>query len=136
MAKKTVKDPVKEYTASCVSCGALVTEDTRFVSAGRNYCTNCAIISKREEPALKAPEGIIKWICYLVSFLSPLAGFVLGIIFLSQKDTVSRAFGRHCMIVVCISLALIFMFVMITVIMSAMGLGADYAGPNIGEGYY
>jgi hypothetical protein len=136
MAKKTVKPGVKEYTASCVSCGALVTEDTKFVSAGRNYCTNCAIISKREEPAFRAPEGALKWLCYIVSFISPLAGFVMGVIFLSARDQACRTFGRHCMIVVCLSLALIFIFVISTVIAGAMGMGAEYGGPNIGEGYY
>jgi ABC-type Fe3+ transport system permease subunit len=135
MAKKA-KTGAKEYTASCVSCGALVTEETKFVSGGRNYCTSCAIISKKEEPALKVPEGIIKWLCYLVSFLSPLAGFVLGIIFLSQKDQASRVFGRHCVIVICISLALISVFLLITCMMAVMGIGGDYSGPYIGEGYY
>jgi hypothetical protein len=135
MAKKA-KTEAREYTASCVSCGALVTEDTKFVSNGRNYCTSCAIISKKEEPALRVPEGIIKWLCYLVSFLSPPAGFVLGIIFLSQKDQVSRAFGRHCVIVLCISLVLISVFLLMTVIMAVMGIGGDYSGPYIGEGYY
>ena len=136
MAKKTEKTAAKEYTASCVSCGALVTEDTKFTSNGRNYCTNCAIISKREEPALKVPEGALKWLCYIVSFLSPLAGFVLAVIFLSQKDQASRAFGRHCTIVLCISLAFIFFFLLIMVIGGIMGIGGDYSGPNIGEGYY
>lgn len=136
MTKKTLKSEVKEYTASCVSCGTLVSEDKKFVSAGRNYCTSCAIISKKEDPALKAPEGAVKWLCYFVSFVSPLAGFVLSIIFLSQKDLTGRSFGRHNMIVVCVSLAIISIFVLMSLIMSVLGFGGEMTGPFIGEGYY
>jgi ABC-type Fe3+ transport system permease subunit len=136
MAKKIVKNAIKEYSASCVTCGTLVTDEAKFFSNGKNYCTSCAIISRKEEPALRVPEGVIKWICYAVSFLSPFTGFALGIVFLSQKEQASRSFGRHCMIVMCISLALILMFLIISAIMGIMGMGGDYAGPNIGEGYY
>jgi hypothetical protein len=72
-----------------------------------------------------------------VSFISPFAGFALGIVFLSQvNDQPSRNFGRHCMILMGASLMLIALFLIVSVIMSVMGMGADYAGPNIGEGYY
>lgn len=134
--EKIQKKTVKEYTASCVSCGSLITEDMKFYSEGKNYCTKCAMISKKEEPALRTPLGFVKWLCYLVSFLSPLSGFVLGIIFLSQKDADSRTFGRHCIVVMGISLALILIFLIFSAVMGIMGLGGDYTGPNIMEGYY
>ncbi len=136
MPKKLKREAEIEYTAACVSCGALVPESQKFVSGGKNYCTSCAIISRREEPALHVPAGIVKWICYLVSFLSPFAGFALGLVFLSQKDQESRNFGRHCIIVMCISLSIILLFVIVSMILSALAIGGGNLGLNIGEGYY
>ena len=136
MAKKSGKKAVKEYTASCVSCGTLVCEEQKFALSGKNYCTSCAILAKKEEPALSVPSGIVKWLCYLVSFFGPLAGFVLAIVYLSQKDAAAKSFGRHCMIVVCISLFLIAGFLLLSFIAGLAGVGAGTSGLNIGEGYY
>ena len=133
---KTAKKAAKEHIASCVSCGQLINDEQRLLVDGRNYCTSCAIIARKPEPALRVPSGIVKWICYLASFFSPLTGFVIGLIFSSQKDPDSRNFGRHCIIVMSISLALLVLFVVLSIAASLAALGGGGSGLNLGEGYY
>ena len=75
MPKIPRKTPVKETatvnTAACVNCGTLLTDDQKYVSEGRSYCATCAILPKKQEPALAAPAGMLKWLCYLVAFFIP-----------------------------------------------------------------
>lgn len=139
MPKIPRKTPVKETatvnTAACVNCGTLLTDDQKYVSEGRSYCATCAILPRKQEPALAAPAGLLKWLCYLVAFFSPLAGFVLGVVFFLQKDNESRSFGRHCFIVVAISLIIIVLFLVVSAVIGML-TGAGNSGVNIGEGYY
>jgi ABC-type Fe3+ transport system permease subunit len=136
MAKILKKTVVNDFTACCVSCGALVTDAQRVTAEGKNYCMNCAILAKKPEPALSVPRGIWKWLCYFASFFSPLTGFVIGLIFMSQKDQDSRNFGRHCLVIMCVSIALIVLFVILTLMINIAVLGGGTTGLNIGEGYY
>jgi hypothetical protein len=135
MARIPKKAIVSENTAACVNCGTLLTDEQKYISEGRSFCANCAMLPKKQEPALTVPAGILKWVCYIASFFSPLAGFAIGLIFFSQKNNESKSFGRHCFIVAGISLALIFLFVAASMVIGILTAGGN-AGINIGEGYY
>jgi len=124
-----------EYTAACVSCGTLITQAQEITSGGRKYCAACAITAKDEKPALVPPSGLVRIICYLVSFFSPFAGFALGIVFLSQANVQSRDFGKKCVIIMCISLSLLLLFFILAAAMGSLG-ASDAGGINLGEGYY
>lgn len=135
MARTAKKTEVKENTAACVNCGTLLTEDQKYISEGRSFCATCAILPKKTDPALSVPSGILKWLCYIAAFLSPLAGFAIGLVFFSQKDDESRRFARHCFIVMGISLVLIFLFVAASAVIGMLTSGGG-TGMSMGEGYY
>lgn len=44
----------------------------------------------------KPPEP--RWLFYLLSFIIPIAGIVLGIIYLTKDDPECKRFGRNCII--------------------------------------
>jgi len=119
-----------------VNCGSLITEEQKFTLSGRNYCPNCAITARSEKPALNPPSGVLRFICYIVTFFSPFAGFVLGVVFLSQESTQSRNFGRTCVIIMCVSLALMLVFFILALALGGLGASAASSGVNMGEGYY
>ena len=136
MALKKRREIAKEPTAGCVSCGILVADDGRVQVDGKNYCVNCAILARKNEPVLAVPSGFVKWLCYAVSFLSPFAGFVLGIVFRSQKDAGSRSFGNRCLIIMTVSILLILIFLVLSAAAGLLEAGGSYQGLNISEGYY
>ena len=43
--------------------------------------------------------GCLKLVLYLISFLVPFVGIVIGIIFMSRGDPESKSVGRVCMII-------------------------------------
>ena len=43
--------------------------------------------------------GCLKLVLYLISFLVPFVGIVIGIIFMSRGDPESKSVGRACMII-------------------------------------
>ena len=47
-------------------------------------------------PGDQPPEP--RWLLYLLSFVVPLVGIILGAIFLSKQDPDCRLFGKNCLI--------------------------------------
>ena len=50
--------------------------------------------------------GGMRILFYLVSFLIPLAGFVIGAIFYSKPDALSKQVGKNCLIIATIMVVL------------------------------
>jgi hypothetical protein len=44
----------------------------------------------------KAPEP--RWLFYVISFIIPLAGIIIGVIYLTKQDEECKKFGRNCII--------------------------------------
>ncbi|MCP4231415.1 MAG: hypothetical protein GY771_14875 [bacterium] len=51
-----------------------------------------------------------KWLFYVLSFFLPAAGIVMGAIFASISDTASKEFGKYCLIIATIPVALLILF--------------------------
>lgn len=132
MAKKA--EPQVKYTAVCVNCGIFIPEDRGLVRENRHYCETCAVLAPAVKPALIAPSGILKILCYLVS-LMPLAGFVFGAVFYPQPDAQAKNFGKMCFLMMLAGIGLMLFFFFLAALTGA-ALGGTTAGFNIGEGYY
>lgn len=39
-----------------------------------------------------------RWLFYLISFIVPIAGIVIGVIYLTKDDPECKAFGKNCII--------------------------------------
>lgn len=46
----------------------------------------------------------VRWLLYIVSFLSLLAGVVIGIVMMTQDDEESKEVGKNCLIAMAIGL--------------------------------
>jgi hypothetical protein len=44
----------------------------------------------------KPPEP--RWLFYILSFIIPLAGIILGVIYLTKPDDENKRFGKNCLI--------------------------------------
>lgn len=44
----------------------------------------------------KPPEP--RWLFYVISFIIPLAGIIIGVIYLTKPDPECKTFGRNCII--------------------------------------
>ncbi|MEA3339454.1 MAG: hypothetical protein U9R15_05755, partial [Chloroflexota bacterium] len=51
-------------------------------------------------------SGCLKFILYAISFLIPLAGVIIGVIFLSRPDPESKSMGQTCLILGIVSFVL------------------------------
>jgi|GEM_PF-866629 hypothetical protein len=47
-----------------------------------------------------------RWLFYLISFAFPLAGIIVGAIYLRKPDPVCKAFGKKCLVAAVIPLLL------------------------------
>ena len=148
MAKKVSKGNIHgeiRYRAVCTNCGSFIPVNSGITKEGRNYCDPCgaAVIQAPMAPPpppappqtpFFAPSGALKILCYVLS-LSPVIGFILGVMYFSQKDAALRKFGRNCFIMMGIGIVLaLLMFIIVVAACAALGGGAS--GSNFGEGYY
>ena len=46
----------------------------------------------------------VRWILYILSFLSVVIGLIVGIIFMTKDDAESKAVGKNCLIAMVIGL--------------------------------
>jgi hypothetical protein len=132
MAKKA--EPQIKYTSVCVNCGVLIPENQGLVIDNKHFCGNCVIQPAPVKPALYAPAGILRVLCYIISVI-PMAGFIFGAIFYSQPDSDSKKFGKTCLIIMAAGFAMLFLFFVIMIIAGA-AIGGAVSGFNIKEGYY
>jgi hypothetical protein len=134
MAKKIVEPQIK-YTAVCVNCGVFIPENKGLVRENRHYCENCAILTPvAAKPSILPPSGLLKILSYLVS-LTPIAGFLFGVIFYSQSEPAAKNFGKKCFIMMFIGIAVMLLFFVLVLITGA-AIGGAAGGLNLGEGYY
>jgi len=52
----------------------------------------------------KPPEP--RWLFYVISFIVPLAGIIIGAIYLGKPDPACKAFGKRCLVAAFIPLLL------------------------------
>ncbi len=142
---KTGKPSEVRYRAVCINCGSFIPVNSGITREGRNYCDQCGaavIQSPIIPPPLPAqqltpffaPSGPLKILSYILS-LSPVIGFLLGVIFFPQKDQALRKFGRNCFIMMGIGLV-IALLMFIVVVAAGAALGGGVNGASFGEGYY
>lgn len=53
------------------------------------------------------PEGGLKILLYILSFLVPLAGIIIGIIFYTKDTQEEKQFGKICIILAVVSIVLL-----------------------------
>ncbi|MBN1177991.1 MAG: hypothetical protein JXD18_02185 [Anaerolineae bacterium] len=72
------------------------------------------------QPAYYGPQysGCVKFLLYALSFFIPLAGVIIGVIFLSRPDPESKGMGQACLILGIVSFVLT---CCLTVAASALG---------------
>ncbi|WP_286229601.1 hypothetical protein [Neobacillus mesonae] len=51
-------------------------------------------------------SGGLKFLLYLVSFLIPIVGIILGIIWMNDQELDKKAVGKNCLIVAIVSIVL------------------------------
>ncbi|MEI7640885.1 MAG: hypothetical protein WCJ46_05205 [bacterium] len=144
---KTIKNKKTEHTAACVSCGMLINESQQKIINHKHYCKYCAPeiqeILKPPTPAalplFVAPVGVLRVLTYIVCIFSPLIGFVLGMLYISQADQENKKFGKKCFIFMGIGIAFWGIVFIVNAFFDLMLLGSKAAGMfgfKIGEGYY
>lgn len=57
------------------------------------------------ETAAEAPPEP-KWLFFVISFFVPVAGIVLGAIYLSKPDDPNKEFGKYCLLAALVNFAL------------------------------
>jgi len=55
-------------------------------------CKGCHPMADGERP----PEP--RWLFYVLSFIVPLAGIIIGVIYMTKADPASKKFGKNCII--------------------------------------
>jgi|SRR5208283_4966712 len=136
--KINVKRNMPKYVAACSNCGTLLTEETTKNINDKNYCENC-ITKIQSAPVVKpvyfyTPEGLLKYIAYVICFFTPIAGFIIGTIYFSQKEDLAKKFGKNCLIIMGVGLVVLLILIIISVVLTLLAGGEG--GFNIGEGYY
>jgi hypothetical protein len=58
-----------------------------------------------------------KWLFYTLSFFLPAAGVVMGAIFSSIADAASKEFGKYCLIIATIPVALVILFYILYIVL-------------------
>ncbi len=54
----------------------------------------------------KAPEGGLKILLYVLSFLIPLAGVIIGVIFYTRDSLEEKQFGKICIILAVVNIGI------------------------------
>jgi len=55
-------------------------------------------------PAEVPPEP--RWLFYGISFMVPVAGIVLGALYLSKEDAANKEFGKYCLVAALVNFAI------------------------------
>lgn len=74
-------------------------------------------------------SGCLKFVLYAISFFIPLAGLIIGVIFLSRPDPESKSLGQTCLIVGIIS------FVLSCCLVMVFGIGPAFIIPFLDWNY-
>jgi hypothetical protein len=73
--------------------------------------TNGGIVEQVPEPA---------WLFYVLSFIVPIAGIIIGVIYLAKPDEELKRFGKTCLIFAAIPIALYLLYILSVIIMFAI----------------
>jgi membrane-anchored protein YejM (alkaline phosphatase superfamily) len=72
---------------------------------------------KAEAAAEAPPEP--RWLFFVISFLVPIAGIVLGALYLSKPDAPSKEFGKYCLIAALVNFGIGFSVILCMVLFYA-----------------
>jgi hypothetical protein len=75
-------------------------------------------------------SGCMKLLLYGISFFMPLAGLIIGVIFLSRPDPESKSLGQTCLIIGIVSMVL---WCCVSIV---IGFGPALLIPFLDSGYY
>ena len=75
-------------------------------------------------------SGCLKFILYAISFLIPLAGVIIGVVFLSRPDPESKSLGQTCLILGIVS------FVLSCCLAVLFGVAPAFIIPFLDSSYY
>ncbi len=88
-------------TRNCVSCGRAISWDANVCP----YCGHDFRATVGYAPREQMSEGV-KILLYIVSFLIPIVGFIVGIIYYTKPEPELKQFGKMCLILGLISVLL------------------------------
>jgi len=100
----------------CVSCGRAIGFDVNVCP----YCGHDYRIPLATPAAKEAISGGMRILLYVVSFLIPIAGFIIGIVFYTRPDPQSKHVGKICII---IGIVAIFLTVGLSALLYVVVLG-------------
>lgn len=89
----------------------------------------------KPENFFHAPTGFLARLCYVISFVNPFAGVVLGAVFMPQCSQKAKTFGKNCLLIA-IAAFLFAIFFLTAVIMSGGWTPSGLSGFIIKEGYF
>ncbi len=89
----------------------------------------------KPEVSFHPPSGFLAVLCYLISFISPLTGVVLGAVFMPQHNPKAKEFGRNCFMIAAAAILLGIIF-LAAVLMSGGYASSGLKGFIVKEGYF
>ena len=102
LGRVAVQAPVPTGSRRCVACG-------RGLAWDANVCPYCGRDYRFPHPMTLREEPVstgMKVLLYLVSFLVPLAGFVIGAIYYTKEGEEYKRIGKFCIILAILSVLL------------------------------
>jgi|GEM_PF-906666 len=69
--------------------------------------TKGGIVEQVPEPA---------WLFYVLSFIIPIAGIIIGVIYLTKADRELKRFGKTCLVFAAIPIALLLLYILFVII--------------------
>lgn len=98
---KMTSDTGGTQTRNCVSCGRAISWDANVCP----YCGHDFRATVDYAPKEQISDGM-KILLYILSFLIPIAGFIIGAIYYVKPDTQLKQVGKMCIILGLISILL------------------------------
>ncbi len=98
----------EEHARKCVSCGRTIPWDA-------NVCPHCGHDFTAPVYQIPVMSGVglgLRVLFYIVSALIPIAGIVIGIVYLAKPDPESKRVGKICIAISVIAWALAFVLLM------------------------
>lgn len=97
-----------------------------------NKAPDAALVS---ESYFRPPYGLMAGLCYLISFISPITGVVLGAVFMPQHNPKAKEFGRNCFMLAAAS------FILGAILLAGFFIAGGYSSTGlqgffVSEGYF
>lgn len=135
--KKINKERIEEkFIGACTQCGKLIKENGGYFKDNKYLCESCILLTEQKvNNDFKPPQGIIKFLIYILSVLNPVIGFLFGSIFFSQTSPENRNFGKNCFIFMGIGIFIVFIIFLI-IFMLNITFSGKFTDFQFYEGYY